>query len=551
MNIKKNFFSCEICNSIFYSKWGKKQTCSNDCLKKLKSTDEYKQNFLDKTRKTFLKRFGVDNPAKNDLIKKKTEQTCLKKYGAVSPTLNEEIRKKQIDTCQKKYGSNTPLENNDIFNKTKQSLKENYNTDITWKSHIIVKKSEKTKIKKYGNKNYNNIEKSKQTCLKKYGFENPMKSNDVKRIQRSKIKENYYEKIINSEKYFNLIPLFDKNKYLSDLDRKLLYKFKCKKCNTEFDSLIIHGLIPRCKTCYPPFTSKSQLEVYDYIKSIITPPTIIEQNYKKAINSLELDIYIPLLKFAIEFNGLFWHSEISGKKYKNYHINKTEKCKEEGIKLIHIFEDEWIEKQEIVKNKLKHILKLNTTTNKKIMGRKCQIKEISSKLSSEFLDKYHIQGKNNSNVKLGAFYNNELVSVMTFGKLRLALGNKNTKSDEYEMYRFCVGNKNVVGIAGKLFSYFIKTYKPHKIISYADKRWSNENAFYGNIGFKKISDGTPNYWYINSDYTHRYYRFNFRKQILHKILPNFDPSLTEWENMQLNGYDRIWDCGNLKYEWIK
>ena len=131
---------------------------------------------------------------------------------------------------------------------------------------------------------------------------------------------------------------------------------------------------------------------------------------------------------------------------------------------------------------------------------------------------------------------------------RIALGNK-SKENEYEMYRFCIGNKNVVGIGGKLLNYFIKNYNPSKIISFADMRWSDNNSFYSKIGFKLNNITSPNYWYVNTkNYMNRIHRFNFRKQILYKVLPNFDPTLTEWENMQLNGYDRIWDCGLFKYE---
>jgi hypothetical protein len=141
---------------------------------------------------------------------------------------------------------------------------------------------------------------------------------------------------------------------------------------------------------------------------------------------------------------------------------------------------------------------------------------------------------------------------MTFGKLRKALGNKNNDDiNYYEMYRFCIGDKGVVGIAGKLFQYFVKKYNPIKIFSYVDRRFSNSNKCYlNNIGFKLVSKTVPGYWYFDKSFV-RVHRFNFRKDQLSKKLTTFDPILTEWENMQLNGYDRIWDCGNLKYEWSK
>ena len=326
-------------------------------------------------------------------------------------------------------------------------------------------------------------------------------------------------------------------------------KFQCIKCNNIFDDSLIHGNIPRCRKCFPQSKSSIHVEVVNYIKSIFSEEII--ENNKNILNNYELDLYLPSKKLAIELNGNYWHSELGGKRYKTYHLNKTNKCEKQEIKLIHIFEDEWIYKQEIIKNKLNHLLNINTIEN--IYARKCEIKEISSDESNLFLELYHIQGKDNSSIRLGLFYKEKLVSVMTFGKLRLALGYKSSKDGEYEMYRFCVGNKNVIGAGGKLLSYFIKSYKPSKIISYADRRWtSNNNAFYNKIGFIQKSITSPNYWYVNvKNYMHRIHRFNFRKQVLSKILEIFDPNLTEWENMQINEYDRIWDCGNLKYEWTK
>ena len=273
---------------------------------------------------------------------------------------------------------------------------------------------------------------------------------------------------------------------------------------------------------------------------------VIERNKRTILNKKELDFYFPKLKIAIELNGNYWHSELSGNKSKNYHLNKTIECENLGIQLIHIFEDEWMFKKEIVKNRLKHILNIN---NNSIYARNCIIKEIDIKSKNNFLNTYHLQGADKSKIKLGIFNLNELIGVMTFGKPRIALGYKNNENNTYELIRF-VTNKRIIGGASKLLSYFTKNHKPNKIITYADRRWSKGNL-YEKIGFKKVSDGVPNYWYINKkNYLTRFYRFNFRKNVLNEKLDKFNQNLTEWENMQLNDYDRIWDCGSLKYEMI-
>jgi very-short-patch-repair endonuclease len=270
-------------------------------------------------------------------------------------------------------------------------------------------------------------------------------------------------------------------------------------------------------------------------------------NDRKILNGLELDIYIPKFKLAIEFDGIIWHSEFIGNKSPDYHLIKTEVCNRKGIKLLHIFENEWIKKQDIVKSKIKYALNNNTKT---IFARKCIIEETPLSIKNAFLNKYHIQGDDKSQIAVGAYFDNVLVAVMTFGNKRIALGSKSSNKDEYEMYRFCTGDASVIGIGGKLLSYFIKTYNPKKIISYADRRWSGKNSFYEKIQFKLDSITRPNYWYFNlKDPYVLYHRFGFRKSELIKKLERYDPNLTEWQNMQLNGYDRIWDCGNFKYEW--
>ena len=166
---------------------------------------------------------------------------------------------------------------------------------------------------------------------------------------------------------------------------------------------------------------------------------------------------------------MFWHST----RYKNkkYHSKKSDLCSEKDIKLFHIWEDDWINKKEIVKSIIKS--KLNIIDNK-IYARKCEIKEINNKICSEFLENNHIQGNINCKIKIGLYYDNELISIMTFGKKRLALGNKTQNNNEYEMLRFCNKlNTSVVGGASKLFKYFIQKYDPIEIISYADRSWSS------------------------------------------------------------------------------
>jgi hypothetical protein len=254
------------------------------------------------------------------------------------------------------------------------------------------------------------------------------------------------------------------------------------------------------------------------------------------ISPNQLDIYIPSKKLAIEFNGLYWHNELHVDK--NYHLNKTELCEKLGIQLIHIFEDEWLYKEDIVKSRLRNILGL---TENKIFGRKCIIKEITPKESKEFLNKNHIQGSVNSKIKLGLYYEGELVSLMSFNHIR-----NNSNDNSYDLVRFCNKlNTNIIGGADKLLKYFINNYKPKQIISYADRRWSQGNL-YEKLGFNFIHYSKPNYFYIIGK--NRKHKSNFKYKLL--VKQGFDKNKKEHQIMIDRGIYRIYDCGVKKYELL-
>jgi len=440
---------------------------------------------------------------------------------------------------------------------------ENYNN---------VGRGKKTKLEKYGDENYNNRDKMKQTNLERYGqnVSPTTVSSTTQRAQSGEIgfKSNLYKRYLEENHVTNVsqlpeikhriklkqqinvfntiidrcsnivIPLFDVTEFDGVGYYDKLYRFKCNRCGTEFEDYLYSGHIPRCKTCYPSLNigiSYAEKEISDYIRTILPHVTIIE-NDRSVLSGKELDIYIPEKKIAIEYNGNYWHSESTGNKDKNYHLNKTKKCNEQNIRLIHIFEDEWLYKQDIVKNRLKHILGIQT---KKIYGRNTVVREISPKEKGEFLEKTHIQGNDKSKIKIGLFYENELVSVMTFSKRVIF------KNQQWELSRFST-KYNVIGGASKLLKYFVRTYNPEKIISYSDIRW-NTGKIYETLGFIEVKQTPPGYFYLLNN--QRINRINFQKHKLNEKLEVFDVNLTEWQNMQLNGYDRIWDCGNYKYIW--
>ena len=307
------------------------------------------------------------------------------------------------------------------------------------------------------------------------------------------------------------------------------------------DSHLHSGGCPKCGATL----SKNEDDLISFIKEQVGSQSVIERD-RKILEGKEIDILIPDKKIGIEYNGLYWYSEKNQRMNKFYHLQKTIQAKEKGISLIHIFEDEYVLHKEIVQHKILHLLKKDNAH--KIMGRKCIIKEIQSKMAKSFLEKYHIQGFAKSTIYLGCFYKNELIGVMTFVKTK-------KEENKWELNRFASDYNYVCqGIGGKLFKYFIKNYNPEYVKSFADRRWcvDENNNLYTKLGFKIDSILNPDYKYYNEKVNKydRIHKFNFRKQILHKKY-GLPITITENKMAEELGYSKIWDCGLIKYVWKK
>jgi hypothetical protein len=290
-----------------------------------------------------------------------------------------------------------------------------------------------------------------------------------------------------------------------------------------------------CTVCNPINSfSDSEKKLFNFI----------QDNYKgEILNNIrniigqELDVYLPDLKLAFEFNGLYWHSSY----YRNndYHYNKTNKCIDNNIRLIHIWEDDWLYKNDIIKSMILNLL----GKSNKIYARDCDIRIVNKQECRDFLNDNHLQGYVASKVAIGLYHKTELVSIMTFGSLRKCL-NQDSKKYYYELLRFC--NKKytiVVGGASKLFKYFLNSSdKILQIVSYADRSYSDGNL-YKKLGFKLEYITKPNYYYIVNGI--RKNRLNYRKdKILHLT---DDKTKTENEIMEDLGFHRVYNSGNFKF----
>lgn len=519
-------------------------TCGKDILRDLSLTDDLTKlhccnrcaqkdiNIISKIKDTKLKNHGDCNF--NNIEKSKT--TCKERYGVEYYYQSNDFRTKAKNTTMQRYGVEHHMKSNEVKASMKARYKELHGVEYSFADENVKKKLN-------------------SRFQEKYGVDWPMQNPELHKImhENSSISQTtkFYNSVISNDEYVE--PLFSLDEWLNRDRSNYMqqFKWKCKKCGKVFNSHIMRAnkFIARCYDCYPVETNTSMFEkeIASFISGLgsfeVVNHTIENRNI---ISHGEIDIVVKKngnISLLIEADGLYWHSSNNGKD-KTYHITKTNKCEQLGFQLLHIFDDEWNNKRHIVESRIKDILGV---FDHKIFARKCIVKEISSSESKNFLNENHLQGNCNSKVKLGLFYEDDLVSVMTFGAKRKIMNSKSIDETDYEMLRYASKcGYHVVGGASKLLKYFERTYHPSSILSYADRRWSH-GKLYKALGFELHHIAKPNYWYVNTDHSKRLYRYGFRKSIQHKLLPIFDNSKSESENMLANGYDVVWDCGNFVF----
>ena len=442
-----------------------------------------------KREKTTLEKYGVNHHMELESVKEKIKKTNIDKYGG-NPNKLDSVRQKIKQTSLEKWGVECNLQLDEFKEKIKKTNLKKYGTEYASQSECIKRKVLLNNLKKWGSKSYTSSEKH---------HEKTSIGNDINYI-----------------------------KYLGD--KTSLFKCDLGE-NHEFEILSYNYIgrkrlnLPLCTVCNPIGDSQSikEKELFNFINSIYDGEII--QSHR---DGLEIDIYLPEFNIGFEFNGLYYHSD----KFRenNYHLNKTKYFKERGIRIIHIWEDDWDLRRGIIESQIKNWLGL---TNNKIFARKCYVKEIKdSKVVTKFLEENHIQGGVGSSLKLVLYYEGKLVSLMTFDHYE---GRNKMNNDEWNINRFC--NKrdyNIVGGASKLFKYFIKNYDVSRVISYSDSDWSL-GSLYETLGFEKVNKSDPDYKYI------------FEGTRVHKS--RFRKSKTGISESKLNLL-KIYDCGKTKWEII-
>ena len=466
--------------------------CSNRCM----GADPL---VLEKKKQTMLVKFGVDHPMHSDVFRDKQKQTLIDHYGVDNPFKSDEVKAIMKVTFIQKYGVDNPSKDSAVIEQIRAKAVSRYETN---KDEILSKR--------------------RATSLHTFG----VTSNKYKHITPESLAlMNDLEWLKNQH--------FDQKKSFNEIAQELgisatpiLHRF------------MLAGLKPTRFN-----TSLVEREILEFIRANYTGE--IRTTDRTVIAPHELDIYLPALGLAIEVNGVFWHSQERGKG-RGYHLGKTNQCESHGIHVLHIYDTEWedIDKKNIIKSKLLHLF----GKSQRQYARRCEVVEISGSDTANFLTANHLQGNCPAKYRFGLLLDGKLQAVATFGKSRY------NKQYQWELLRYCcLTGTTVVGGLSKIMKHAAAQLDIQTLISYADRRWSanlSENV-YEKTGFAYLQTAAPNYKYfqINSSKIVLLSRNQFQKHMLESKLEKYDELLTEYENMSLNRYFRIWDCGNLVYTW--
>jgi hypothetical protein len=464
-------------------------------------------------KKTNIEKYGVDNPFKSIEIQQKRNLTCLAKYGVEkvsdSPEQMKIIKEKQKATCMNRYGVEFAQQHSSIKEKMRTSWGK-YSGGHPLSDPVVRAKRE-------------------ETLLSKFGVKHPILAPEI----AARCRSGYSNTIAKNRKHLlDTIPeLTDKvwlERAVNDIGCVGISSLLGIRVSVVRDSIKTQGIV---------LPNKRRSIFEKQVCAFISQHYLGEILTNTKLSGTEIDIVLPELKLAIECNGTYWHSELNGRD-RHFHQSKTALCHANGYQLIHIWDHDWNGKPDLIKSRIKSKLSVNSVVG----ARKCSIKAVDSKEANLFLNENHIQGTCQASIRLGLYFGTTLVSLMTFGKSRF------NKAVEYELLRYTnASNLTVMGGASKLFAHFRKTYMPSSVISYSDVSF-NSGALYQILGFEWTHRSPPAYYYTKN-YIDLESRVKFQKHKLKSMLDEFDANYSEWDNMKLNGYDRIWDCGNDVWLW--
>jgi hypothetical protein len=498
-----------------YGGWN--QYCSRICMQKSTKT-------IEKRKQTTLERYGETSWAKTDLAK----ETSTRKWSLEK---KKHFREELIKTYQDKHSV-------DFYSQTEEYLTKRNNTILNatngkYNNYFQdVNNIKSSLVEKYGVDSWSKTEEGKTL----FSLNNPMKNPSLvlkSKLTRAsnKYNEELFEIIINNDSmrfksYINTIAKNNNFVHRKEISNYLGLSYS-----------FLNNLFRRFDMANDYITlgtsiSYEEETVFQFVQSIYNGK--IKRGDRTILNGREIDIVLPELKLGIEYNGIRYHSELGGKD-KFYHFNKTEEAEEAGYQLLHIFSTEWMDaiKRPIWESIIR--AKCGLLQNK-IFARKCVLSEIDSKVANSFFTYNHLSGSVAASHYLGLFYNNELVSALSYGQSRFS-------KNETEIYRFAsLLNTSVIGAFGK----FMSSLPKEGLVSFADRRIASNNTCYDKF-FAKKSKCYPNWYGFDLKTCDLKHRWNFITEKVKFLIKDYDDTKSVSDNMFANGYDKIWDSGNWKY----
>lgn len=521
---RDHYLTCSVCGKEFLAKdyqlFASKKTCSKEC--RYRSTQE-----------SYQKHFSAEsNPEAHAELIERTRQTTFENngyYNALSP--EGRILSGAADKFREKFGADHPGQVRSIMEKREQTNKEKYGNICPLVNSEIAKKSKKTLLTKYGVDNY-----AKSSEFLKQVITDPTKADTCKEFKDDPIS------FINKN-----FP--DKKPTLIELSSV------CGMCDSSIGYILDQMGHPDIVS----YTySRMENELYDFLRNLLGDEVEILRNTFQVITPYELDIYLPDYRFAIECDPTVTHnSTIPGwskddkPKSSTYHKMKTDMCEAKEIFLMHIFGYDWSHHSDIIKSMIASKMK---KSENHLYARKLILKEVTDQDSMNFLNANHRQGGAHSSIRLGLYNEDELVSLMTFSKMRNTIGTgKSDLSNCYELVRFCSKlNTSVVGGASKLFKEFIRRYNPEEIRSFSD-RAHTEGNLYTTLGFEYDHTSEPGYMWVDLKTDRGYARNNAQKNNIKSFLKddNIDLRKTEVQIMKEHNFVQVFDSGVKLWVWRK
>ena len=535
--------------------------------KRFSQTEEYKVRAIE----TNKKRYGTDWAMQNPSIKKKSEDTLMSNFEVTNPMQSAEIVAGMQKSYKAKTGYDFPFQNPEVKEKIKETNRSVYGCENVLQNPDVRAKATETMRERFGVTSALQSEeikaRVKATNRERYGYDNPAQAPEVQAKIANTMLERHGVAHYNESWIYRKSVMTDASKveewkaFLEDPEQYIKTHFDHKPNYKELQDVL--GV--NTTTIWVHLTRIGKLDLIQFVLSYlendivdilhsINPNMQIIQHERQLIKPYEIDIYLPEYKIGIEINPTSTHNSSVGShtnpaKAPSYHKMKTDMCEEHGVFLFHIFGYEWHHKQEIIISMLRNLLCCNLT---KIYARNCELRIVEPKEAYIFLQENHRQGGVYSQYRYGLYYKGELVSLMTFGKLRNTLGlNGNNLSDCWELVRFCNKlNTTVVGGASKLFKHFIREHNPNKIRSFSD-RAHTKGSLYTLLGFSAVKQNSENYVWVNLTNNKAYNRVNAQKHNLKAFFKDdtIDLTKTERQIMEEHGYVRVYDSGTITWEW--